>query len=76
MCDRNRLSYLLSFPSFRLCFHGATAPTSRMGSFLAVVSFWVSHTSSVYATKALLSRPGRTTRGIVVITWCQVMRPS
>lgn len=46
--------------------------SSKAGSCLAVVVFWVSHTASVYATRELLSRPGRTARGVVVITWCQV----
>ncbi|CAN0170273.1 unnamed protein product [Ascophyllum nodosum] len=50
---------------------GEAARNSKMGNLMAVAAFWVSHTSSVYATKALLSRPGRTTRGIVLITWCQ-----
>lgn len=44
---------------------------SRGLGLLAVLSFWLSHTASVYATKALLARPGRTARSVVLITWCQ-----
>lgn len=44
---------------------------SRMVGFLSVIAFWLSHTASVYATKSLLSRPGRTARSVVLITWCQ-----
>ncbi|CAM9700735.1 unnamed protein product [Ectocarpus sp. 4 AP-2014] len=40
---------------------------------LSVVAFWASHTCSVYATKALLSRPGRTLRTVVLITWFQCL---
>ncbi|CAN0471876.1 unnamed protein product, partial [Ectocarpus sp. 12 AP-2014] len=46
---------------------------SRASRFLSVVAFWASHTCSVYATKALLSRPGRTLRTVVLITWFQCL---
>ncbi|CAB1110194.1 unnamed protein product [Ectocarpus sp. CCAP 1310/34] len=46
---------------------------SRASRFLSVAAFWASHTCSVYATKALLSRPGRTLRTVVLITWFQCL---
>eukprot|EP00752_Nemacystus_decipiens_P009452 g8451.t1 len=46
---------------------------SRTARALSVLAFWASHTCSVYATKALLSRPGRTIRSVVLVTWCQCL---
>ncbi|CAM9276107.1 unnamed protein product [Pylaiella littoralis] len=46
---------------------------SRNARVLSVLAFWLTHTCSVYATKALLARPGRTIRIVVLITWCQCL---